>query len=262
MTTRGVRWYLILSFGLFWGWILTMWATGVSLTNPLAQLPGGFAPAIAAFVVRRYVTREGFADARLRLRWRAAWRYYVLAWLAPIGVLAVTVVLAVLFAGYRPSGLGVVAPFVLIALVVPPIFFGEEFGWRSYLQQRIVARPTVAVLVTGLIWGVWHWPLAFTGYADYDNLPLGLATWTVHTLLIGILLGWLFVRSGSVWVTCLAHGCSNLVGGVGAELLLVDDGGMSRAAVDGLSLVPLLALAAVVLGTRQFERVPVAAARE
>lgn len=260
MTPRGVRWYLTLAFGLFWGWIAVAWALGWSQGDPLVQLPGAFTPAIAAFVVRKYVTGEGFADAGLR--WRVPVRWYALAWLGPMAVLAGTLGLAVPLTGYRPHGvLVVLAPYALIALVVPVVFVGEEFGWRGYLQQRLGDRPVVAVLVTGLIWAVWHWPLAFTGYSSSDDVVLGLATWSVHTTLMAIVLGWLFLRSGSVWVTSLAHGCSNMVVGVGGEILLVEDGGLDRVLVDGLTLVPLLAAAAAILATGQFRRTPEATMR-
>lgn len=241
--TRGVRWYLCLTFGATWAWIAVAWAVGWSMGNPLAQLPMAFAPAIAAFVVRKYVTREGFEG----LRFRVSVRWYAIAWLIPIVVLAATMGLAAAFAGYRPAGFGVIAAFAGIAVLVPPIFFGEEFGWRGYLQERVHPNPTIAILVTGVIWAVWHWPLAFAGYSDYDNIPLGLATWGAHTVLMAVLLGWLYLRTGSVWVTSLAHGCSNMVGGVAGEILLVEDGGLDRTVVDGLTLVPLLVVAAAIL---------------
>ncbi|MFG1924991.1 CPBP family intramembrane glutamic endopeptidase [Cryptosporangium sp. NPDC048952] len=250
-----MRWYLILTFGSTWGWIAVAWAVGWSMGNPLAQLPMAFAPAVAAFVVRKYVTREGFADAGLRVRVPVRW--YAVAWLVPIAVLAGIMALAAVFAGYRPAGFGVIAAFAGIALLVPPIFFGEEFGWRGYLQQRIHPNPTTAILVTGVIWAVWHWPLAFAGYSDYDNIPLGLATWGAHTTLMAILLGWLFVKTASVWVTSLAHGCSNMVVGVAGEILLVEDGGLDRAVVDALTLVPMLAVAVAILASGHLRQQPV-----
>lgn len=43
------------------------------------------------------------------------------------------------------------------ALIYTPIIWGEEFGWRGYLQIRLLAqRPLQAAVVTGLIWGIWH----------------------------------------------------------------------------------------------------------
>jgi membrane protease YdiL (CAAX protease family) len=40
------------------------------------------------------------------------------------------------------------------------LFFGEEFGWRIFLQDRLTALygRTRGVLLVGAIWGLWHAP--------------------------------------------------------------------------------------------------------
>jgi hypothetical protein len=58
--TRGLTAFLLISFGVAWGWeAVAHLLLGWSLVNPLVQVPAGFAPAAAALVVRRWVTREG-----------------------------------------------------------------------------------------------------------------------------------------------------------------------------------------------------------
>jgi membrane protease YdiL (CAAX protease family) len=43
----------------------------------------------------------------------------------------------------------------MMYLVMVPLFWGEEFGWRSYLQIRLLSgRPLLAALATAVIWGV------------------------------------------------------------------------------------------------------------
>ena len=67
---KGVVTYLLITFGLAWVlWEIAL-RMGVSAENPLFQLailPGALSPAVAAIIVRKWVTREGFADAGLRL---------------------------------------------------------------------------------------------------------------------------------------------------------------------------------------------------
>lgn len=41
----------------------------------LLTLPTSFGPAIGAIVVRKWITREGFADAGLSLNLRQGWKY-------------------------------------------------------------------------------------------------------------------------------------------------------------------------------------------
>src|SRR5208337_2435942 len=64
-----------------------------TLFYKIALFVGAFAPAVAASIVRKWITREGFADAGLRLNLRQ-WPYYVVAWLLPLLVVGCIVVLA------------------------------------------------------------------------------------------------------------------------------------------------------------------------
>ena len=67
---KGVLVYLLLAFGLAWvAWEIPH-RLGISPWDPRFQLfalPGAFAPAVAAIIVRRWVTGEGFAAAGLRV---------------------------------------------------------------------------------------------------------------------------------------------------------------------------------------------------
>lgn len=262
LRTKGVLTFLLVSFGLAWGAVFVAYSVlGRSMADPLTQLtvalPMAFSPAIAAVVVRRWVTREGFGDAGLAPRVRAARFYYLLAWLGPVLVLAATVGLATVLGLYDPdfSPLPPPGPAALLLLVVPvvvmPVFWGEEFGWRSYLQQRVSRRPVRAAVITGIIWSVWHYPLVFTDYAEYASPLLGIVTWTLTIIPQAIILAWLFLRSGSVWVPCLAHAGNNMIIGTLSAALLVDAGGLDPATVELLELVPLAAICAWILLSRQ-----------
>ena len=146
MRRRGVGWFLALAFGASWIPWAIVWAAGYSLDDPIVQLlTAAFVPALAAIVTRRWITREGFADAGLRPRLSAAWTSYAIAALLPIGILATASALA------AATGVWDVAAwqfgrddllFVGFALVVPvlaaPVFWGEEFGWTAYLRDRLV----------------------------------------------------------------------------------------------------------------------------
>src|SRR6266852_4542495 len=82
---RGIGCYLVLAFGLTWAIeFAVLVLPGVRLDqNPppwtRAVLAGVmWMPAISAFIVRRWITREGFASAGLRL---GPWRAYLTIWL-------------------------------------------------------------------------------------------------------------------------------------------------------------------------------------
>jgi membrane protease YdiL (CAAX protease family) len=214
--------FLLITFGGGWSWMVVAHLVfGWSLVNPVAQAPIAFAPAIAAIVVRRWITREGFADAGSRLRLRGAWRYYLLAWLGPLGVAAVVAGLAaaagrsVRFTADPVPGMPRwTQPLMLcaLALATTVLFWGEEFGWTGYLVRRVCpGRPRRAAIVAGLIAAVWHYPLAFLGYAEFPNRAVGLIGWTAWIICQEIILAWLRARSRSVWPACLAHAGNNMV---------------------------------------------------
>jgi len=270
-TSRGITAYLLLSFGGAWALWLAALPFGISPQSPLFQLlllPGGFAPAVAAFIVRRWVTGEGFADAGLRPNLRH-WHPYALGLLWPLaGVLAVVGLagalgiaepdptlgraLSVLAPGEvappLPPLLWAVVPVQLLvfSVLIAPVLFGEEFGWRGYLQKRIfVGRPLPAAVATGLIWGAWHYPLVLAGYQYPDDRLLGLFVFPVSCVLLSVVFGWLQDRAGSVWAPSLAHAATNAVGGSLLTLLFL--GGPNWVFVSYLGILGWVPLGALCL---------------
>jgi membrane protease YdiL (CAAX protease family) len=119
-----------------------------------------------------------------------------------------------------------------------PLLWGEEFGWRGYLQTRLPAgRPLVAAVATGLIWGVWHYPLALAGYGTFAQAPVwfGLVLYPLLLVPLSAFLGWLNFETGSVWAPSLAHAVHN---NVTAHLLLMLFAGGPNFATVALLLVP------------------------
>jgi len=281
--TRGILAYLAISFGLAWA----LWTPPLLFAagDPLFQfaiLPGAFAPAVASFVVRRWVTGEGFADAGLNPRLRQGWRYYLFALVWPLVAAAVIVVLGAVLGVGQPDfsalrAMGELAPstdvpplpaalwpvvplqLLIVAVVATPILWGEEFGWRGYLQMRLLAdRPLLAAVATGLIWGVWHYPLMiFAGYNFPDDHLVGLVTFPVSTVLLSIIFGWLMLRTGSVWAPSLAHAATNVVGS--SLVLLLFFGGPNwilLSYVGVLAWVPLGVLCLWIVASRRMKTPP------
>ena len=281
--SKGVAVYLLITFGMAWGFWCIPLVFGLSLRSPfylLAMIPGAFAPAAGAIIVRKWVTGEGFAHAGLRLNFRGNRVYYLMAWLLPLPVVAIIVLLAVVLGISQPDfslerawaawGTGQQNPFraiptglrfplvgllqgLLVAIVATPVLWGEEFGWRGYLQVRLLAhRPLLAAVVTGVIWGVWHYPINLQGYNYPQNRIVGLFIFPVFTVLLSIVFGWLRQKTGSVWPASLAHASTNAIGA--ALTLLLFMGGpnwvlVSYAGV--LSWIPLGVLCGWIILTKQ-----------
>jgi membrane protease YdiL (CAAX protease family) len=279
--TKGILAYILIAFFMAWAlWEIPI-RLGLAANSPFFQyvaLPGAFSPAIAGIIVRKWVTREGFGDAGLRVNLRK-WRYYLVGWLLPLFVSTIIIFLAVAFGVGEPdfslrralavltlgvevpeipSYTRVIAPISLLftALFSTFILWGEEFGWRGYLQIRLFAeRPLLAAFSTGIIWGIWHYPLNLRGY-NFPNHPiLGLLVFPVSTVLLSIIFGWLRLKTGSVWAPSLAHAATNAVGGSLTVLLFL--GGPDFLFVSYLGLlgwIPLTAFCLWIILSGQLKR--------
>lgn len=184
----------------------------------LAILPGTLSPAIAAFIVRKWITREGFADAGLNPV-LTRWRYYLVAWLLPLLVVTNIIILAIVLGILGPDLTVTFFTTLAIQLTVGAflamfVLLGEEFGWRGYLQLRLCPRnPLIAAVATGIIWTLWHYlPINFSGHSFSDQSVLGMLVFTITSILLSIIFGWLRVKTGSIWAPSLAYAVTNTVG--------------------------------------------------
>ena len=69
---------------------------------------------------------------------------------------------------------------------------GEEIGWRGYMLTRLIdAGVPAPVIVSGLIWGLWHVPLIVAGIIYGAHPSPALAVVLAVTLASGF---WLIAR--------------------------------------------------------------------
>lgn len=209
-----------------------------------------WAPA-AANILTRLITREGWKDLWLKPKLSKNWKFWLLAWFVPgILIIAGAVAYFLVFpqnfdaslsgfkqqletmsAQYGTSEPLPMNPWTILilqgvqALLMAPVLnalftFGEEFGWRAYLLPKLMPLGgRKAALISGVIWGVWHWPVILMGYNygfDYPGAPwLGLLGMVWFTVMLGIIISWLTLRSGSVWPAVIAHAAGNGIGAIG-----------------------------------------------
>jgi len=236
MDWTGPAVFVVLAYGVSWGWLFLVPHLGIPLwTIGLAS----FGPAIAAYLVRGPLLREGFAQSGLAIRPPPGRGWiYALALLAPPAVVSLAAVAIVLGGGaafvpgqwhdpflgqdfifqqaaeHGPSGLLGVA---VVSTVVPLLAFGEEFGWRGYLFPRLMPLgPVGAVVISGAVWAVWHLP----GYFIYGAASVpGFVFFALTTTASGGLLCWLRLRSRSVWPAAIWHAAYDNQGPAVAGLL-------------------------------------------
>jgi membrane protease YdiL (CAAX protease family) len=91
--------------------------------------------------------------------------------------------------------------------------FFEEIGWRAWLLPRLHDRmgPRSAVVLTAIIWALWHVPFQLSGTQHIDGVsPVKLAlTFPFGIMIVGLIFGWLWLRTENVWIVSVAHGSLN-----------------------------------------------------
>lgn len=250
---RPILVFVALSFGLAWLFALPLWLDG-GLQHPLfvfLAVAIMWTPAIAAFLVSRFVERRADLAQSLGLQpWRTLGRtakYCLYAAIAALFISIASLAAGAAFGVYTPdlenlSGFrelirtrmagreGMLASLpplhVLAALQVVLVIAaaplnsigstGEEIGWRGWLLPRLMPLGTVpAILVSGVIWGLWHAPVILLGY-NYGDTPgwLALLCMSVMCMAVGAVLSWFTLRTGSVWPAVIGHGAFNAAGGL------------------------------------------------
>lgn len=213
----GVASFLAIAFGLAWLPFLPATFGG----EPFGAVLVPLAPALAAVAVRRWITREGFADSGLRLNLRRHWRLYLpaAAWPVLATPLAVAVALVLDVApdgGGLPWGIAGPSPtsvfgWLLGSVLLAPVLLGEELGWRGYLQVRLFPhRPLLAAAATGTIWGLWHFPLILSGGEPTADRVQTLLLFPLFAVMLSVFLGWLRQSTGSIWPGSVAHAANNI----------------------------------------------------
>jgi len=257
--------YLLLTFGLTWGYcflILYPVVNGESLSGVpsiTAQLMTAacmFFPAIGVLLTR-LVTKEGFKNAWLRPNLRRNLKYYLLAWFGPaLLTLSGMGVYFLLFPGkldltfsyftatLKAAGAPMeelpipIGQLMLIqcvqAIFLAPVMnfitcFGEEWGWRGYLLPKLSAHlPTIpTLLISGIIWGLWHAPLTAIGHnygVGYPGFPFaGIAMMCLFCIVFGIFLSYVTLKTKSCIPAILGHGAINGFAAIG--IYFTADGG-------------------------------------
>lgn len=108
---------------------------------------------------------------------------------------------------YLSLALNIVIIGPLLGLIIT---FGEEYGWRGFLQTELTRLGRIrGVLLLGIIWGIWHWPVIWMGY-NYPGQPvLGSLLMVAYCIILAYFLAYAVFKSDGVWTAAYLHALSN-----------------------------------------------------
>lgn len=106
---------------------------------------------------------------------------------------------------------------ITYAPIINMIFaVGEEAGWRGYMYPVLKERfgKLNGIVLGGIIWGMWHWPIMMlTGYeygTEYRGFPtLGMVVFCIFTIFFGALCDYVYEKSQCIWLPAILHGAIN-----------------------------------------------------
>ena len=179
-------------------------------------------PTIAAAVMLTVISPEGSFRKVLGLLGldRVGFKGWPLAIAGPAAIHAIGLVILSIaglaaFAAPQIEGSAAFAVVkILTGFVIGTLFaFGEEIGWRGYMLPRLLGLGVVpAMLLVGLLHGIWHLPLMLsTDYYHNTGNPLLVVPLFLITLtLAGVFYGFLRIWTGSIWPVAIAHSTANM----------------------------------------------------
>jgi CAAX protease family protein len=189
-----------------------------SLFN-LVGLLGPFA--VALFLIlssSSEALKSDFRDRLFNLR-RIRPLYMIVAIVMPPTVMGLSIWLSLWFGQsadqLRLSAGANLPALIILAVVVAPII--EEMGWRGYGVDSLRAKSgmTKATLLFGVLWSLWHAPLALIGgtyqnqLAAMDNGAF-LANFFISIIPAAIIANWLYYKNNrSIGAAILLHAMLN-----------------------------------------------------
>lgn len=237
-------------------------------------------PALSVLLTRLF-TKEGFIDHKIKFNIKEGRiKYYILAWFLPLVLVLLGAVIyfavfseefdwnmAYYLGNVTKSGTIVTAEALratmisqlITGVILGPVLncitcFGEEWGWRGYLLPKLmkIMPMYTAIIVDGVIWGLWHLPLIIGGknYGfDYDGYPYaGILMMVLFCVVYGIVLSYFTVKTDSCIPAVIGHGALNSIASIG--IVFSSNGGrmlLGPSITGVLSMIPTMITAVILL---------------
>ncbi|MCR8646029.1 CPBP family intramembrane metalloprotease [Paenibacillus sp. N1-5-1-14] len=207
---------------------------GFSLISNISTFVYMLIPTLATLLMMFIVTRDGYNKTGwqklgLNKLGMHKWLFaifvpiiplalgYGIVWISGLSVL----VMPDTILGFRWAAF----PIAIIAIFISNVLtnsLGEELGWRGYLFPQLHTSFGFirGSLMTGFIHGIWHFPMIIftTSYHDEGNVWINLFLMLISTMSLAPVIGYVRVKSESVWPSSILHTSHNVFWAVFAAL--------------------------------------------
>jgi membrane protease YdiL (CAAX protease family) len=253
------NWLMAILFFAFGG----RWGTAASLLMAASYM---FVPMVITIIVQKSIYKEPLKEP-LGISFKLN-RWFLIAWLLPPIIAFATIGVSLLFAGveYCPEMTGLLERYKSIVTAeqlqqmqnFPSVFrshpilmglllgliagvtinavagFGEELGWRGFLQRELgFLGFWKSSVVIGIIWGVWHWPLILRGHNYPQHPVIGIFMMVVLCVLLAPIFSYVRLKAKSVIAAAIIHGSFNATAGI--SIVAVKGGNDLAVGVVGLA---------------------------
>ena len=267
--------YTILTFLLVWGVMIPYSICGGKYNSKAMELMliySMLCPALSVIITRK-ITNEGYdmtgpKSMKLGIDLRnKKWIFYILAFILPIvyfdlGELTYYAIFPKTLDFSQLNNLGIPKKllFLLPLSVIASTFIfsfgalGEEIGWRGYLYPKLeeLFGTTKAVIIGGIIWGVWHYPALYAGHNfghNYIGEPwTGFIVFTIFTIVVGAILYYFTKRTDSVWGAAFMHAANNAFSSATILGLAYSDKKISGLALESPIRLLIISIPVIILG--------------
>lgn len=242
-TSTKKRLIIFVSLAIVIGWIIFFLIPLLGLTYgkglAIPILAAAMFTPVLSNILTRLITKEGFQNMYLRPHFKGHISVYLLVFFGPTILLLLSgLIYFLIFPGTFDPELtvlkttiitsgraGISASNILIltlltVITIGPVVniiptLGEELGWRGYLLPKLreFFSDRTALVITGVIWGVWHIPVIVMGHnygIDYIGYPwLGILAMIVFCVVLGVIEGYVTIKLESCIPAAMIHSTVN-----------------------------------------------------
>lgn len=209
MKKNRLLYFLIITFlitGIAWiGLAVLTQLNIITFTHPIGTMlhvVGGFGPTIASlFCINEKLTFNSFKKFVFQYKRKSLIPFWILSAMA-IATIALS-----------SMELNSELPLYLVPIIfIQAVFiYGgeEELGWRGIMQPLLEKKYnfSIATIITGIVWGIWHLPLWFVDGTSQQNMEF------IFFLILAVILSfWLaaiYKKTQCVFACSVFHGLIN-----------------------------------------------------